>query len=83
MFAVTIQDLRKTNKVKGNNIQIGQSLIIPGKKNINRKIYRVRSGDNLGLIAQRLGVPIQHLKFANGVTNPRSLRPGQKLVYYV
>ena len=83
MFAVPIQDLRKRNNIQGNRIHIGQSLIIPGKKKLDRKIYRVRPGDNLGLIAQRLGVPIQHLKFANGVTNPRRLRPGQKLVYYV
>ena len=83
MFSVPIQDLRKKNNIQGNRIQIGQSLIIPGSKKLNRKIYRVRSGDNLGLIAQRLGVPIQHLKFANGVTNPRRLRPGQKLIYYV
>ena len=83
MFAVPIQDLRKRNNIQGNRIQIGQSLIIPGKKKLDRKIYRVRSGDNLGLIAQRLGVPIQHLKFVNGVSNPRRLRLGQKLVYYV
>ncbi len=83
IFAVPIQDLRKRNNIQGNRIHIGQSLIIPNKKKLNRKVYRVRSGDNLGLIAQRLGVPIQHLKFVNGVTNPRRLRPGQRLVYYV
>ncbi len=83
MFAVPIQELRKRNNIQGNRIHVGQSLLIPGKKKLNRKIYHVRSGDNLGLIAQRLGVPIQHLKFVNGVSDPRRLRPGQKLVYYV
>ena len=83
MFAVPIQDLRKKNNFQGNRIHVGQSLIIPTQKNLNKKVYRIRSGDNLGLIAQRLGVSVQHLKFVNGVTNPRRLRPGQKLVYYV
>lgn len=83
MFAIPIQDLRKKNNFQGNRIHVGQSLIIPTQKNLNKKIYKIRSGDNLGLIAQRLGVSVQHLKFVNGVTNPRRLRPGQRLVYYV
>ena len=83
MFAVSIRDLRKINKIRKNRIQVGQSLIIPVKKQLAKKTYRVKSGDNLGRIAQRLGISIHHLKFANGVTNPRRLRLGQKLVYYV
>jgi membrane-bound lytic murein transglycosylase D len=83
MFSVSIKELRKKNNVRNNNIQVGQSLIIPIKKRINRKSYRVKPGDSLGLIAMRLGVSIRHLKFVNGVTNPRRLKLGQKLVYYV
>ena len=83
IFGVSIEDLRQKNSLNGNRIWDGQALIIPGSKSLEKKVYRVKSGDNLGQIAQRLGVPIQHLKFANGVTNPRRLRPGQKLVYYV
>jgi membrane-bound lytic murein transglycosylase D len=83
MFGVPIRDLRKKNQIHKNQIQVGQLLIIPIKKQLNKKTYRVKAGDNLGLIAQRLGVSIQHLKFVNGVINPRRLRLGQKLVYYV
>jgi membrane-bound lytic murein transglycosylase D len=83
MFGVSIEDIRKKNSIQGNKIWVGQSLIIPGSKTLEKKIYRVKSGDNLGQIARRLGVPVQHLKFANGVSNPRRLRPGQKLIYYV
>lgn len=82
MFKVGINVLRKRNRITNNQIQIGQSIIIPIKKAIDRMYYKVRSGDNLGLIAQRLGISIYHLKFVNGVTNPRRLRPGQKLFYY-
>ncbi len=83
MFAVSVQDLRKKNSIEDHQIWVGQSLLIPGSKKLEKKIYRVRSGDILGRIARRLGVPVQHLKFANGVTDPRRLRPGQKLIYYV
>ncbi len=82
MFGVSVQALRKANNITGNHIKVGQSLIIPVNKTLTRKFYRVRSGDNLGLIARRLGVPIKQLKFINGVTNPRRLRPGQQLYYY-
>lgn len=83
MFTVSIKDLRRKNKIKNNRIQVGQTLIIPSKKSLGKKTYRVRSGDNLGQIARRLGISVQHLKFVNGVTNPRRLRLGQKLIYYV
>ncbi|HHJ39775.1 MAG: hypothetical protein AXA67_06680 [Methylothermaceae bacteria B42] len=82
MFGVSVEQLRRVNHIRGNRIKVGQSLVIPINKTLTRKFYRVRSGDNLGVIARRLGIPIKHLKFVNGVTNPRRLRPGQQLYYY-
>lgn len=83
LFSVPVRDLRKENRIHRSEIVIGQSLIIPTKKQLNKKTYRVKSGDNLGLIARRLGISLHHLKFVNGVTNPRRLRLGQRLIYYV
>lgn len=83
LFSVPIKTLRAANNFLGNRIKIGQSLIIPIKNFIHKKIYQVKSGDSLGLIAQRLGIPIHHLRFVNGVTRSRRIQPGQKLVYYV
>ncbi len=82
MFGVSVQALRRVNHLRGNRIVAGQRLIIPGHKALIRKHYRVRRGDNLGVIARRLGVPVKHLMFVNGVTDPRRLRPGQRLFYY-
>lgn len=82
MFGVRLADLRRVNQLKGNRIRVGQRLHIPVKRPLSRKKYRVRAGDNLGRIARRLGVPIRHLQFVNGVTNPRRLQPGQNLYYY-
>lgn len=83
IFSVPVHDLRQKNRIQRSQIQIGQSLIIPTKKQLNKKTYRVKSGDNLGLIARRLGISLHHLKFVNGVINPRRLRLGQRLIYYV
>lgn len=82
LFDVSVGKLRSDNNFRNSNIHVGQSLVIPTKKSLDKKIYRVRPGDSLGRIAQRVGVSIQHLKFVNGVTNPRRLKLGQKLVYY-
>jgi membrane-bound lytic murein transglycosylase D len=41
--------------------------------------YTVAPGDTLGSIARRFGVGAQELAAANGVSDPRRLRPGQSL----
>lgn len=82
LFNVNIKDLRKWNKIKGNSIKAGERLIIHVKKPVAKKYYRIRSGDNLGVIARNLGVPVQHLMFINGMNDPRRLRPGDRLFYY-
>lgn len=82
IFNVAISKLRRDNNFRNSNIHAGQLLVVPTKKKLGKKTYRVRSGDSLGRIAQRVGVSIAHLKFVNGVKNPRRLKLGQKLVYY-
>ncbi len=82
MFGVTVRRLREVNRIRGNRIHTGQLLVIPTRKNFVQKRYRVRPGDSLEKIAKRLGVPVDHLKFVNGVTDPRRLKAGQQLLYY-
>jgi peptidoglycan lytic transglycosylase D len=82
LFKVDVNQLRKWNKLKGNSIKAGQRIIIQTKKPLLRKFYRIKPGDNLGLIAQTLGISIDHLKFINGVNNPRRLKVGNRLFYY-
>ena len=48
LFNVRIKDLRKWNKIKGNNIKAGQRIVIHTKNPLMRKFYRIQSGDNLG-----------------------------------
>ena len=82
MFGVDLEQLRKINHLRDNRIHAGQLLVIPTRKQLVEKSYRVRRGDSLGRIAKRLGIPVRHLKFINGVTDPRRLKPGQQLYYY-
>ena len=44
-----------------------------------RKTYVVRSGDTLGAIAVKVGVPVDKLLQLNPKVDPQSLRAGQKL----
>jgi LysM repeat protein len=44
-----------------------------------RKTYRVRSGDTLGGIAERVDVPVDKLLQLNPDVDPQSLRTGQRL----
>lgn len=52
----------------------------PSRKQ-NRSTYTVKSGDVLGVIAQRHGVSLRDLKAWNGIRG-NMIKPGQKLVLY-
>ncbi|HEV2812309.1 MAG TPA: LysM domain-containing protein [Solirubrobacteraceae bacterium] len=44
-----------------------------------RKTYRVRPGDTLGLISERTGVSVEELLELNPDIDPNSLAPGDKI----
>jgi LysM repeat protein len=46
----------------------------------SQQTYVVKKGDTLSGIALRFGVSVQALAAANGITDPRLIRPGQVLV---
>jgi membrane-bound lytic murein transglycosylase D len=52
----------------------------PKKERLRYASYTVQRGDTLGAIAKRLGSTIPAISELNGIRNPRSLRPGQRLV---
>lgn len=93
-YRVPIATLKETNKLKSNNVSVGQSLII--QQNVEsaiikseieakaapapkRPTYKVQRGDNLWSIAKKLGKNVTELKHANGMKK-NSLREGQVLV---
>lgn len=91
-FGVRTKDLMAANGLRSaNRIYVGQKLEIPGS-NVRVAstrssgptaaadgIYRVRSGDTLGRIAQRHGVSESALAKHNDIRNPSLVRVGETL----
>jgi membrane-bound lytic murein transglycosylase D len=87
-YKTTITNLRKWNKIKGNNIQAGKNLKIYGAtspvvqnttKTSDNGYYTVKSGDSLFSIARQFpGVSVDDLKKWNDISGD-AIQPGMKL----
>jgi cell wall-associated NlpC family hydrolase len=86
-MGVSIRDIQQANGIKGTALKLKQVLYIPEKgtpvtavrsKAKPTAYYTVRKGDNLALIAKKIGVPLRQITATNKI-NPRNLRIGQKL----
>ncbi|MCH1713181.1 LysM peptidoglycan-binding domain-containing protein [Lactococcus petauri] len=77
------QELARQNALSNPNlIYAGQSISYSGGSNaVAGGIYAVQYGDNLSVIAQRLGTTVQHLVSSNGIQNPNLIYAGQILNY--
>src|SRR5439155_8354947 len=53
----------------------GGSVVVSGSS----VVYTVRSGDTLGAISNRFGVPVDAIAQANSLSDPGSIYVGQKL----
>lgn len=90
----TIENLREWNSIEGNNIKLGETLIVSktefaanerNTKNRNipveksEKLYYVKRGDSLYSISQKFpGVSIADIKKWNNIQD-ESIKPGMKL----
>lgn len=75
----TIYALKTTQDIK-DSIAVAQNKVVPQKRG-NAVVYRVKSGDVLGKIAQRYHCRVSQLKDWNNLHSDR-LRIGQKLYVY-
>lgn len=76
-LGVEVADLKKTNKLKGNNIDVGQVLKAPGSES---KVYVAARGDTVAGVAKRFGVTEKALRADNGFgRRTASLKSGQHL----
>ncbi|MES1245901.1 MAG: LysM peptidoglycan-binding domain-containing protein [Acidobacteriota bacterium] len=83
IFSVRDDDIMDWNSLRSRKVKAGQKLhIFPGR-DYELRTYKVRRGDSLAAIARRLGVTLDHILTANGLTLKKILRPGQRLVAYV
>lgn len=93
IFQVSVEDIKKANNLKTNNLQIGQVLSIPTKSgatttppppattNLTPVYYTVKAGDGLWAIASLHKISINDLLKWNKFTNTSvKINPGQKLI---
>lgn len=92
LHGVTVGSIRQANNLKSDLIQVGQELIIPGASDSGRSgggssgiptdavTVTVQPGDTIGEIARNYDVTVRELLDANGISDPRKLRVGQKLI---
>ena len=80
---IRTNDLKKVNKLKNHNLQIGQKLFLTPNKEIKTASnksdkkskpnysgdYTVKKGDTLGHVAIKFGISVKDLKNANDLTN--------------
>ena len=80
-FGTTVSALQSANNIHNANlIYPGQVLRVNGQATVQRT-YTVRSGDNLSVIASRLGTTVAHLQSVNGIRNANLIYSGQNLKY--
>ena len=70
-FNLTIDELKKLNNLKDNNISIGMSLIInKGEEDVSDILsYKVQKGDTLYSIAKKYNTTVSNLKTLNNLTS--------------
>ncbi len=93
-FNVSVNDIKKENNLRNNNLQVGMKLEIPtkntktvakGKETKNKNstsetIYHtVKKGENLFRIAQKYNLSVEELKRLNNLSSNK-ISKGQKLI---
>ena len=81
-YGVSVIDLYNLNNLKSNNIQVGQTLLIPTKEGTNPGgifTYTVKKGDSLYNIAKRYETTVEKIIQTNNLKSI-NLSIGQKLL---
>lgn len=81
LFGVSESDIKSWNGLRSSRLQTGQKLTIHPPTATEKQTYKVRRGDTLTQIANRLRVTVESLMIANGLRSS-ALRAGQLLVAY-
>ena len=79
-FRTTIQKIKSLNRLKSNNLAIGQKLTIQSGTPEGSSFYLVKSGDSPYLIAKKYGMNLNVLLKLNGLSSKSKIYPGQKLL---
>lgn len=79
-YGITITELKNANGLTGDNLSIGQTLIIPTENETptSENTYIVKSGDSLWTIARQYNTTVDTLRALNNLSND-NLTTGQRL----
>ena len=80
-YQVRVEELREWNSLEGNQLSIGQELIVYAE-NISAAeagVYTVKAGDTLYQIARKHEMTVEELKRVNGLTS-NTISTGERLV---
>lgn len=84
LFDCSRNDFRKWNNLKNDNIGAGMVYLIKkDKASVECKIHTVKKNEILVNIAKRNKVKMDDVIVCNGLKNPNSIAPGQKLILIV
>jgi peptidoglycan endopeptidase LytE len=89
-FGVSVKEIKEANGLQSNVLKTRQTLDIPGRnadvspnkaksRSKTSSYYKVKSGDTLGAISRKTGVPVKRIMAMNNVRSS-NLRIGRKLV---
>lgn len=80
-FNTTVATLQSLNNIRNVNLIYPGQVLKVGRQAAIMNVYTVRPGDNLSLIANRLGTTVKHLQSVNGIRNANLIYPNQTLKY--
>ena len=84
----SVKTLRQLNRLKSDQLKVGQSLQLPAGKSPEQSVartsrkaqtYQVKAGESLWTIAQKLRIDSEELRLFNQLKSGGHLQPGQSL----
>ncbi|MDZ7870024.1 MAG: LysM peptidoglycan-binding domain-containing protein [Rheinheimera sp.] len=84
----SVKTLRQLNRLKSDQLKVGQSLQLPAVKSPGQNVarasrkaqtYQVKAGESLWTIAQKLRIDSEELRLFNQLKSGVHLQPGQSL----
>lgn len=76
-FKLTTTQIRWSNRLKNQNLAVGQDLLIPGTPGI---VYTVKNGDTLSSIASKYSSPVEHIIAYNDLESSQAVSTGMKII---
>ncbi len=76
-YGTTVDRIKADNGLRGDQLAVGQRLLIETGVRAGSRSYTVRRGDTIDRIAKAQNVPIDQVLLANGLSRSSTIYPGQ------